>query len=106
MQKVARFFVGIDLHEAVVAVSVLDAKGNELKYRVFRGAGMNSGRTVLGYLSQWSAGRMVVEAMGMNRWLVDGLKARGCDVVVADPRKLDLKMLGKKTLIVIRKVSN
>jgi transposase len=33
----------------------------------------------------------------MNRWFVNGLLERGYDVVVADPIKLNLKMLGKKT---------
>lgn len=98
MANVARFFVGIDLHQATVCVSVLDGQGAELEYRVIRGEGVAAGRKVLRHLGQWAqTGRMAVEAMGMNRWLVDGLRELGCEVVVVDPRKLDLKMVGKKT---------
>lgn len=98
MANVARFFVGIDLHQASVAISVVDRQGEEVEYRVIRGEGMVAGRKVLRHLSQWKeTGRLAVEAMGMNRWLVDGLRELGCEVVVVDPRKLDLKMVGKKT---------
>jgi transposase len=39
----------------------------------------------------------VVEAFGMNRWLVNACRAAGLAIVVADPCKLGLKTLGKKT---------
>jgi transposase len=32
-----------------------------------------------------------------NRWLVDALRGRGADVLVADTTKLDLRKLGKRT---------
>jgi len=38
-----------------------------------------------------------VEALGLNRWFVNACCAAGLDVLVCDPRKLDLKKLGKKT---------
>jgi len=42
-------------------------------------------------------GRYVVEALGMNRWLVNACRDAGLDIVVADAAKLGLSTLGKKT---------
>ncbi len=41
--------------------------------------------------------RIAVEALGLNRWFVNACQAAGLEVLVCDPRKLDLKKLGKKT---------
>jgi transposase len=41
--------------------------------------------------------RIAVEALGLNRWFVNACREAGLDVLVVDPRKLDLKKLGKKT---------
>jgi transposase len=41
--------------------------------------------------------RIAVEALGLNRWFVNACRDAGLDVLVCDPRKLDLKKLGKKT---------
>jgi transposase len=50
------------------------------------------------YLGRWaSGGRYAVEAMGLNRWLVNALREGGMSVVVVNPVKLGLKTLGKKT---------
>jgi transposase len=40
---------------------------------------------------------VAVEALGLNRWFVNACQAAGLEVLVCDPRKLDLKKLGKKT---------
>ena len=41
--------------------------------------------------------RVAVEALGLNRWFVNACQEAGLDVLVCDPRKLELKKLGKKT---------
>lgn len=98
MSKVAQFYLGIDLHKTVVQVCVLDGFGRPKEEVRFRLGGRGNGEQVLDYLQQWGSGaHLTVEAMGLNRWLVNGCLERGLDVVVADPIKLGLKTLGKKT---------
>lgn len=98
MRKVARFFGGIDLHSNLIQVCIVDGGGQEVARKAFRGASLSSGMAAVRYLKRWRrTGRFTVEAMGMNRWFVDQCRAAGLDVVVVDPGKLNLKMLGKKT---------
>ena len=42
-------------------------------------------------------GRVAIEAIGVKRWFVNRLLDRNVDVIVCDPVKLNLKILGKKT---------
>lgn len=93
------YFVGIDLHKELVQVCVLDAHGERVTEQRFLGASLEQGRAlVTRVLTQWrEGGRYAVEALGMNRWLVDAMREQGLDVVVVDAVKLNLRMLGKKT---------
>lgn len=97
MQKQA-YFVGIDLHKELIQVCVLDARGERVSEQRFRGGALEHGLAVVRVLSQWKlGGRFAVEAVGMNRWLVNKMKEENMDVVVADPVQLNLRKLGKKT---------
>ena len=92
------YSVGIDLHKAVIQVCVLDATGSILEERRYRGSTLEEGLAVVTELCRWKErGRFCVEAVGMNRWLVQACRGAGLDLVVADPTKLNLRMLGKKT---------
>jgi transposase len=93
-----QYFIGIDLHKAVVQVCVVDRTGavsDEFRLRLEE---TDSGQAVLHRLSQWQTnGRFVVEAVGLNRWFVNACREAGLDITVADAAKLGLKALGKKT---------
>lgn len=98
MATIAQFYVGIDLHKSVVQVCVLDGGGELVEEARLRLERVGSRGRVLDYLEQWGLGaHLAVEALGLNRWLANGCLERGLDVVVADPIKLGLKTLGKKT---------
>lgn len=97
MQKQA-YFVGIDLHREVIQVCVLDGRGEKVSEERIRGTTIEQGLAVVRRLAQWKqGGRYTVEAIGMNRWLVNAMQAHGMDVVVVDAAKLNLRMLGQKT---------
>lgn len=97
MQKQA-YFVGIDLHRELIQVCVLDARGERVSEQRFRGRSLAEGLAVVKTLGQWKeGGRFAVEAVGMNRWLVNKMKEEKMDVVVVDPMQLSLRKLGKKT---------
>lgn len=91
------YSVGIDLHKTIVQVCVLDSDGEILKERRFRGGTLEQGLEVIEFCRAFEAGRFAVEAVGMNRWFVNGMREAGMEVVVVDPAKLNLRMLGKKT---------
>jgi transposase len=92
------YFIGIDLHKAVIQVCVLDEEGRPVAEQRFRGRTLMDGHTAVDFLSRWKrGGRYAVEAIGMNRWLVNAMGERGMDVLVVDPVKLNLRMTGKKT---------
>src|SRR5258705_13996339 len=77
MRKQA-YFVGIDLHKELIQVCVLDAHGEKVAEHRFAGGSLEQGLAVVKFLSQWKdGGRFGVEAIGMNRWLVDGMQAQG-----------------------------
>jgi transposase len=98
MTSVARHFIGVDLHKTVLQFCVVDERGNILHEQRVKILPDAAGEMIFDNFRPWEgACRLAVEAVGMNRWFVNGLKARGYDVVVADPIKLNLKMLGKKT---------
>ena len=91
-----QYFVGIDLHKTVAQVCVTDHDGRLVAERRIRLD--DRGDALLDFLAEWrQGGRYVVEAVCMNRWLVNACRQRGLDIVVADPTKLGLKTLGKKT---------
>lgn len=98
MVKVARHFIGVDLHQKSLRFCVLDLRGEVVNEGQARIPCLPQAERVFGEFDPWRGDcRVAVEAIGMNRWFVNGLLARGYDVVVADPTKLNLKMLGKKT---------
>lgn len=92
------YFVGIDLHKELIQVCVVDARGEKVKEQRFPGGTLEQGLAVVKVLSEWKdGGRYAVEAIGMNRWLVNAMREEKMDVVVVDAVKLNLRMLGKKT---------
>ena len=98
MSKVAQIYGGIDLHRTVIQICILDSRGKILEEKRFRTKDLETGHGVVKYLTQWRQnGRFAVEAVGQNRWFVNSCLSQGLDIVVADPVKLDLKKLGKKT---------
>jgi transposase len=98
MNNTTKQFVGIDLHKSVLQVCVLGTDGEIIKERRFRGESLEDGLAVVEWLTQWKhGGRFCVEAVGMNRWFVNACQDEALEIVVVDPTKLDLKMLGKKT---------
>lgn len=97
MQKQA-YFVGIDLHKELIQVCVLDTHGKKVSEQRFPGGTLEQGLAVVRVLGRWKAGgRYAVEAVGMNRWLVNAMRQEKMDVVVVDPVQLNLRKLGKKT---------
>lgn len=92
------YSIGIDLHKEVLQVCVLDGHGEVIEEKRHRVESLDQGLAVVEQLGRWkTGGRYVVEAVGMNRWFVNACRERGYTVVVADPVKLNLRMLGKKT---------
>jgi transposase len=98
MSSVAQHFIGVDLHKTVLQYCVVDDRGNLVREQRVKISPDAAGEAVFAEFAPWQGRcRVAVEAVGMNRWFVNGLRERGYDVVVADPIKLNLKMLGKKT---------
>jgi len=95
---VPSFYIGIDLHHTVIQVCVLDSKGDPSQERRFVFDGLEEGLKVVEFIESFGKEiRVAVEALGLNRWFVNACKDRSIDVLVCDPRKLDLKKLGSKT---------
>lgn len=97
MTKSATYFVGIDLHKTITQVCVLDVDGEVVEERRFVGGSLKEGLLVVEFLARWKGGLFCVEAVGFNRWLVNACSEAGLEIVVVDPAKLNLRMLGKKT---------
>lgn len=98
MKNITQRFIGIDLHKTVVQICVLDGSGRLRLERRFPLGDPAMNRKVIQYLARWREnGRFAVEAIGLNRWFVNACFDEGLDIVVVDPAKLNLKMLGKKT---------
>ena len=93
----AAYFIGVDLHRSVIQVCVLNAAGDVVAERRFRGESLEEGLSVVEFIRKYHKVRVAVEALGMNRWFVNALKEKGCDVVVVNAAKLNLKSCGKKT---------
>jgi transposase len=94
----ARYFIGVDLHKTVVQACVLDRSGDLVEEKRYRYSCLGEGLEIVEDLKRWRrGGRYAVEAVGLNRWFVNACLEEGLDLVVADPVKLNLRMLGKKT---------
>lgn len=91
------YFVGIDLHRAVIQVCVRDERGEICSEQRFRYVGLAQGLEVVAWLERFRPGYICVEALGLNRWFVNACREAGWKVLVCDPRKLELKKLGRKT---------
>ena len=92
------YFIGIDLHRTVIQLCVLNASGEIVAEKRLRYRSLEEGLDVIELLEPFGPqARITVEAMGLNRWLVNACLERGWDVLVCDPRRLGLKKLGKKT---------
>ena len=92
-----QYFVGIDLHKAVLQVCVLDAEGEIVREERRRIGSLEAGLEEVARLGRWSSARMAVEAVGLNRWFVNACLESGFDLIVVDAGRLNLKALGKKT---------
>lgn len=92
-----QYFVGIDLHKAVLQVCVLDAEGEIVCRERHRIASREAGLEAVASLGRWSSARMAVEAIGLNRWFVNACRRSGYDLIVVHAADLNLKRLGKKT---------
>jgi transposase len=92
------YSIGIDLHRTVIQICVLDERGERVAEERIRYRGLDEGRAAVAWLQRFAPScRIAVEALGLNRWFVNACLAAGLDVIVCDPRKLELKKLGKKT---------
>ncbi|MEE9132516.1 MAG: IS110 family transposase, partial [Gemmatimonadota bacterium] len=93
-----KYFIGVDLHKVVIQVCVLDGAGELVEEKRYRYSCLAEGLEIVEDLKRWRmGGRYAVEALGLNRWFVNACLEEGLDVVVANPVKLNLRMLGKKT---------
>jgi transposase len=91
-------YIGIDLHRTVIQICVLDERGERIAEERVRIGSLEEGLEVVAFVRRFALGcRVAVEALGLNRWFVNACREAGLDVLVCDPRKLDLKKLGKKT---------
>jgi transposase len=91
-------YIGIDLHRTVIQICVLDKRGERIAEERIRYQSLEEGLEAVRFVQRFAPGcRIAVEALGLNRWFVNACREAGLDVLVCDPRKLDLKKLGKKT---------
>lgn len=98
MGTVTSFFVGVDLHKTIIQICVVAGDGSPVCERRFLVRSRSDSAAMFAFLEPYRAGgRLAVEALGLNRWFVNDLLERGFDVVVCDPLKLNLKILGRKT---------
>lgn len=91
-------YIGIDLHRTVIQICVLDAGGESIAEERIRYESLQEGLEAVAFVRRIGPDcRIAVEALGLNRWFVNSCLEAGLDVLVCDPRKLELKKLGKKT---------
>jgi len=91
-------YIGIDLHRTVIQICVLDQHGERIAEERIRYEQLEEGLQAVAFVQRFAPDcRVAVEALGLNRWFVNACQEAGLDVLVCDPRKLDLKKLGKKT---------
>ncbi len=88
MNSNATYFVGVDLHKAVLQICVLNSNGEIVKERRFRGSSIEDGLEVVEWLTQWKeGGRFCVEAVGINRWFVNACLDLGLDILACAARR-------------------
>ncbi|GKS60540.1 IS110 family transposase [Nitrospira sp.] len=102
MRKVSHErFCGIDLHQTVAQVCVCDSDGEIELERRFPLRSAASRSTLVEWVAGLVAARVAVEALGLNRWLVNALMSRGLrlrkELVVVHAPALKLKESGRKT---------
>ena len=91
-------YIGIDLHRTVIQICVLDERGERIAEERIRYQSLEEGAKAVAFVKCFGPRcRVAVEALGLNRWFVNACLEADLDVLVCDPRKLDLKKLGKKT---------
>lgn len=82
----------------MIQICVLEERGERAAEERIRYRNLEEGMEAVAFLRRFApACRIAVEALGLNRWFVNACREAGLDVLVVDPRKLDLKKLGKKT---------
>jgi len=92
------YSIGVDLHRNVIQICVLDERGERVAEERKRYRSLEEGLEAVALLRRFGPScRIAVEALGLNRWFVNACREAGLDILVVDPRKLDLKKLGKKT---------
>jgi len=95
------WYCGVDLHRDSAQVRVEDAQGEHGQDRKFTFTSPASRERLLDYITGLDRVEVAVEALGLNRWFVNGLQARGLrvgtDVIVVHAAKLRLRESGKKT---------
>ncbi len=98
MSTLADFSIGVDLHKTAIQVCVVDRSGEIVHEHRFNVPTRGHSGALFALLSRYHGRcRIAVEAIGLNRWFVNMLLDRDYPVVVCDPLKLGLKVLGKKT---------
>lgn len=91
-------YIGIDLHRTVIQICVLDDHGTLQAEERIRYQSLEEGLRAVAFVQRYGPDcRVAVEALGLNRWFVNECRKESLEVLVCDPRKLDLKKLGKKT---------
>lgn len=94
----AKSYIGIDLHRTVIQICVLDEGGEAVAHERIRYSSLEEGLEAVRSIERYGPDcRVAVEALGLNRWFVNACQEAGLDVLVCDPRKLELRKLGKKT---------
>jgi len=90
--------IEIDLRRTVIQICVLDQHGERIAQERIRYEQLEEGMQAVAFVQRFAPDcRIAVEALGLNRWFVNACQASGLEVLVCDPRKLELKKLGKKT---------
>ncbi len=73
-----RQFIGVDLYNSVIQACVLDARGDVAAVLRRRYSSREEGLELVAELKAWGqAGRLAVEALGLNRWFVDACREGG-----------------------------
>lgn len=92
------YWIGVDLHNRVAQVCVLDEGGERVFEKRHTGPKLEEGQEFVKQLAErFPGGRVVVEALGTNRWFVAACREHGFEVQVAHASRLGLKDSGRKT---------
>jgi hypothetical protein len=89
------YSIGVDLHHHAIQICVFDGRGERVAEERIHHGNLEEGRQSVAFLQRFAPGcRSAVEALGLNRGFVNACRDAGLDILVVDPRKLDLKKLG------------